>query len=89
MQRRDRFFAIVCSLLVLLSPSARRVGALAVDDPAWNKIVGAAKKEGKVVVFGPLRHPTSETPIRIGFQKKYPEIEVDFNSMRGAKWRRN
>ena len=51
MQRRDRFIAAVLIVLVFIS-SAIAYGA-SVNDPAWNKVVAAAKKEGKVVIIGP------------------------------------
>ena len=51
MQRRDRFIAAVLIVLVFVS-SAIAYGA-SVNDPAWEKIVAAGKKEAKVVVFGP------------------------------------
>ncbi len=82
MQRRDRFIAAVLIVLVFVA-SAIAYGA-SVNDPAWEKIVGAGKKEGKVVVFGPPGNDVRDA-YTLGFQKKYPEIEVDFNSMQGAQ----
>jgi len=51
MQRRDRFIAAVLIVLVFVASAVAYGGS--VNDPAWEKIVGAGKKEGKVVVFGP------------------------------------
>jgi iron(III) transport system substrate-binding protein len=53
-------------------------------DPAWNKIVAAAKREAKVVIIGPSGSDVRDA-YTVGFQKKYPEIEVDFSGMRGAE----
>jgi len=82
MQRRDRLIAAVLIVLVLVA-SANAHGA-SVNDPAWEKIVGAGKKEGKVVVFGPPGADVRDA-YTLGFQKKYPEIEVDLNGMQGAQ----
>jgi iron(III) transport system substrate-binding protein len=82
MQRKDRFVAAVLIVLVFVS-SAIAYGASA-NDPAWEKIVAGGKKEGKVVVFGPPG-PDVRDAFTLGFQKKYPEIEVDFNGMQGAQ----
>ena len=82
MQRRDRFIAAVLIVLVFVA-SAIAYGA-SVNDPAWEKIVGAGKKEGKVVVFGPPGADVRDA-YTLGFQKKYPEIEVDLNGMQGAQ----
>jgi iron(III) transport system substrate-binding protein len=82
MQHRDRFIAAVLIVLVFVS-SAIAYGA-SVNDPAWAKIVAAGKKERKVVVFGPPG-PDVRDAFTLGFQKRYPEIEVDFNGMQGAQ----
>jgi iron(III) transport system substrate-binding protein len=82
MQRRDRFIAAVLIVLVFASP-AIAYGA-SVNDPAWEKIVAVGKKEGKVVVFGPPG-PDVRDAFTLGFQKRYPEIEVDFSGMQGAQ----
>ena len=37
-----------------------------------------------MVVFGPPGNDVRDA-YTLGFQKKYPEIEVDFNSMQGAQ----
>jgi iron(III) transport system substrate-binding protein len=81
-QGRDRFIAtLLIALVYVSSPIAR--GA-SVNDPAWEKIVAAGKKETKLVVFGPPG-PDVRDAFTLGFQKRYPEIEVDFNGMQGAQ----
>jgi iron(III) transport system substrate-binding protein len=46
----------------------------------WDQVVTAAKREGKINLIGP---PGSEVPAALtaGFQKKYPEIQADFNGL--------
>ena len=83
MQRRDRFMAAVLYRACRLSRRPSRT-ARSVNDPAWEKIVGAGKKEGKVVMFGPSGYDVRDA-YTLGFQKKYPEIEVDFSGMQGAQ----
>ena len=73
--------SLVGVLCVFLFGTAHGASA---NDPAWEKIVAAGKKEGKVVVFGPPG-PDVRDAFTLGFQKKYPEIEVDFNGMQGAQ----
>ena len=81
-------FGLVGSLLlatvVLFSAIVFGASAPASSDPAWNKIVAAAKKEAKVVIIGPSGSDVRDA-YTIGFQRKYPEIEVDFSGMRGAE----
>src|SRR5438309_878851 len=49
---------------------------------AWNDVVAAAKKEGKVSVIGPQGNEIRDT-LTQGFQKAYPGIEVDLQSLPG------
>ena len=50
----------------------------------WERVQAGAKKEGKVIVFGPpgaaARRGLSE-----GFEKSFPGIEVEYNGMTGSK----
>jgi len=48
----------------------------------WDKVLEAAKREGKVAVIGPQGTETNDA-LSLGFQKKYPGIRVDVNSMAG------
>jgi iron(III) transport system substrate-binding protein len=82
-QLRFAWVAFFVTAAVCLSPVRGRPAA-APEDPAWNKVVAAAKKEAKVVIIGPLGSEVRDA-YTIGFQKKYPEIEVDFSGMRGAE----
>ena len=69
---------------VSASAGAFAAAAPAAGDADWNKTVAAAKKEAKIVIVGPLGADVRDA-YTIGFQKKYPEIEVDFSGMRGAE----
>ncbi len=75
---------ILIAALFGLSLSALGAPAPAASDADWAKTVAAAKKEGKLVIIGPPG-PNVRDAFTIGFQKKYPEIQVEFNGMRGAE----
>jgi iron(III) transport system substrate-binding protein len=60
------------------------VGAAASNTAPWNKTIAAAKQEGKIVIMGPAGTDVRDAFTQ-GFQKKYPEIQVDFNGMAGAQ----
>jgi iron(III) transport system substrate-binding protein len=80
-------FGLLAGLLVaaaFLSPVSALAASAPSSDPDWNKIVAAAKKEAKIVIIGPSGSDVRDA-YTIGFQKKYPEIEVDFSGMRGAE----
>jgi len=85
MQVRLGLIAIALfAALVTASAGAFGAAAPAAGDADWNKTVAAAKKEAKVVIIGPVGSDVRDA-YTIGFQKKYPEIEVDFSGMRGAE----
>ncbi len=48
----------------------------------WDNVLEAAKKERSVSVIGPQGNETRDA-LTIGFQKKYPGIQVEVNSMAG------
>src|SRR4051812_32268846 len=48
----------------------------------WDRVVAAAKQEGKVVVNGPPGDAARQA--LISFQQTYPEIQVEFIGARGA-----
>src|SRR2546429_10009687 len=72
-----RIFLIAMSLALLGS-----AGALAQSSQSWEQILAAAKKEGVVAVIGPQGSETRDA-LTQGFQKKYPEINVELVSMAG------
>jgi iron(III) transport system substrate-binding protein len=85
MRTRYGFVASLLLPTVVLSRAlAFAAAAPTSTDLAWNNVVAAAKKEGKVVIVGPSGSDVKDA-YTVGFQKKYPEIEVDFSGMRGAE----
>jgi iron(III) transport system substrate-binding protein len=50
----------------------------------WERTVTAAKKEGQVVIMGPAGADVRDA-LTEEFQRKYPEIRVDYNGMAGAQ----
>ncbi|SRR5579884_485640 len=59
-----------------------RSAAKPASGAAWNDVVAAAKKEGKVSVIGPQGNEMREA-LTQGFMKAYPGIEVDLQSLPG------
>jgi iron(III) transport system substrate-binding protein len=49
---------------------------------SWNDVIAAAKKEGKVSVIGPQGNDMRDA-LTQGFQKAYPGVEVDLQSLPG------
>lgn len=87
--RSMRSIGIVLGVLLLLgacapgpatqpSATAVQVTNLQTTGPSWDQIVAAAKKEGKVSVFGPSGTPPIASLVD-GFKAKYPEIDVEFS----------
>lgn len=54
-----------------------------VKSPEWDKIVEAAKKEGRVIVSIPTSAELRKE-FETGFQKAYPGIDLELNVARGA-----
>ena len=79
------FKFVLAAIIAALNFSAPAIAASApaASETDWNKTVAAAKKEGKVVIIGPSGSDVKDA-YTIGFQKRYPEIEVDFSGMSGA-----
>ena len=72
-----RIFLIAVSLGVLASSVA-----MAQSAQSWEQILAAAKKEGTVSVIGPQGSETRDA-LTLAFQKKYPDIRVELQSMAG------
>ena len=68
--------------LLVCSGSANRAVRPRVKSE-WDKVVEAAKKEGKVVVSIPTSAELRKE-FESGFQKAYPGIELELNVARGA-----
>jgi iron(III) transport system substrate-binding protein len=50
----------------------------------WGKVLADAKKEGKVVVFGPPGEFIRQAFVE-GFKKAYPDIELEFSAARSGE----
>ena len=61
-----------------LAPAA----AMAQSPQSWEQTLAAAKKEGMVSVIGPQGSETRDA-LTLAFQKKYPDIRVELQSMAG------
>ena len=72
---KNLLIAIVVGLLVTAA-------AMAQSSQSWEQILAAAKKEGVVAVIGAQGSETRDA-LTQGFQKKYPEINVELVSMAG------
>lgn len=68
--------------LVLIAAGLVLVGPRPAWVAEWDKIVQAARREGVVSVIGPQGNETREA-LSVGFQKKYPGIRVEVNTMAG------
>src|SRR5207248_6483586 len=58
----------------------------AAGQPEWDRVVAAAKQEGKVVVVIPPG-PQYEPAIRESFGKAFPGIEVEMTNLLGGQFR--
>lgn len=69
-------------VLSLSPPSVAQTKSQA--KPNWEQVLSAAKKEGKVVVWGPpgelIRKAMTE-----GFKKAFPEIAIEYSGARGGE----
>jgi iron(III) transport system substrate-binding protein len=63
------------------APAAAGPSTSAAD--GWEQIVAAARREGRVIVTGPITAETQEAMTR-GFEAKYPEIKVQYTGSSGA-----
>ncbi len=84
---KGKVLRLTVALAVIIA--ALNFSALAFAAPApkageWERTVDAAKKEGRIVIMGPSGVDTRDA-FTVGFQKKYPEIQVDYNGMPGAQ----
>ncbi len=70
------------SLAVLLFTLLISGTATAQTPPSWEQILAAGKKEGMVSVIGPQGSETRDA-LSLAFQKKYPDIRVELQSMAG------
>jgi iron(III) transport system substrate-binding protein len=59
-------------------------GAAGSTTGEWDRILAAARQEGRVVVFGPPGADAREA-LTEGFRRQHPDIQVDYQSARGAE----
>jgi iron(III) transport system substrate-binding protein len=57
-----------------------QAAALAQEPPNWPQVVAAARGEGGLSIIGPPGTDARDA-LTVGFQRKYPEIQVEFNGM--------
>jgi iron(III) transport system substrate-binding protein len=50
----------------------------------WDQIIAAAKREGNISVIGP-QGSASRDALSAGFNRMYPEIQVEYNGLAGAQ----
>src|SRR5713226_5829430 len=78
--------ALSLPLVLLISVWAQSISPQVKPDwkQRWDKVLSEAKKEGKVVVFGPpgelIRQAISE-----GFSKAFPNITIEYSGGRGGE----
>jgi iron(III) transport system substrate-binding protein len=69
-------------------PTQSATPAMTAAKPApaddWNAVVAAAKREGTLVLIGPQGADVRDSLV-LGFQKLYPEIQVEFQGLAGAQ----
>jgi len=80
MNRKPAHLLTHCLILSLLLASA---GYCQSKSPEWDKVVEAAKKEGKVVVSIPTSAELRKE-FESGFQKAFPGIELELSVARGS-----
>jgi iron(III) transport system substrate-binding protein len=66
------------------APSGAGMSPPAPANPEWEQTVAAARREGKLVILGPPGADARDA-LTAGFQKRYPEIQVEFSGGSGAQ----
>ena len=69
---------------IMASLVASSAALAAQSSPSWQQVEAAAKKEGRISIIGPVGVRTRDA-LTLPFQKKYPEIEVDFQGMDASR----
>jgi iron(III) transport system substrate-binding protein len=59
-------------------------GAAGQAAPNWDTTVAAAKREGRLSIMGPQGNEMRDS-LTLGFQEKYPDIQVDYQGMSGSQ----
>jgi len=71
-----------CGGTAAAPPSGSGAAAKPAASAVWNDVIAAAKKEGKVSLIGPQGNQMRDA-LSQGFQKAYPGVEVDLQSLAG------
>jgi iron(III) transport system substrate-binding protein len=74
--------AMFCSVIVTSLPKTTE-GASSERKTEWERVLAAAKQEGRVVVYGPLGTDFHNV-LTIPFRKKHPDIQIEFIGASGA-----
>src|SRR2546428_6343330 len=76
-------FLVARNLLIPIAvASLAPVATMAQSSQSWEQILAAAKKEGMIAVIGPQGSEMRDA-LTLAFQKKYPDIRVELQSMAG------
>ena len=75
------FFCLTIFLLLHLAPPSF---AQPKPKPTWQQLLSEAKKEGKVVVWGPPGE-LIRTAMTEGFKKAFPDIAIEYSGARGGE----
>ena len=75
---------LILSFVVLLCSNSSHAQSKANWQAEWERIQAAAKREGRVVVWGP---PGAEArqALTSGFQKSFPGVDVEYTGASGSK----
>jgi len=71
-----------CAAPSASSPSGVSAGASSSISSEWAQTIADAKRETKLVIVGPQGDEVRQTLVE-DFQRKYPDIQVDFSGMAG------
>jgi len=75
------FFCLTIFILLCLAPPSF---AQTKPKPTWQQLLSDAKKEGKVVVWGPPGE-LIRTAMTEGFKKAFPDIAIEYSGARGGE----
>ncbi len=82
--KRNIFPGILMAAVLFVTTVVSFVADTAYAASDWEQVVAAAEKEGRVVIIGPQGTWTKDA-LTLEFNKKHPEIQVEFSGMRGSR----
>jgi ABC-type Fe3+ transport system substrate-binding protein len=77
------YFSLIAFLILSLT-SASFAQSKAQSNQTWEQVLGEAKKEGRVVVWGPPGELIREAMTR-GFKQAFPNIVIEYSGARGGE----